>query len=114
MILCANKTKVSHGKTLNKENSALISFLPLKFQLCCIHLGSKRIFQYLLASTKKSAELSKAKSMQVSTNTPTPPIDPNGFVSSRKMEKVYIQYICLNLSTKSRFNILEFPPFPNI
>src|SRR5262245_34049355 len=114
MTLCANKTKVLHGKTLKEENSALISFLPLKFQLCHIHLGSKRIFQYLQASTKKSAELSKAKSMQASTSAPTPPIDPNSFASSRKMEKVFIQYICSNLSTKSRFNIPEFPLFPNI
>src|SRR5215510_12539883 len=107
MILCASRVKVSHGKTLNNENCAPISFLPLKFQLCRIHLGSKRIFQYLLASTKKSAELSKAKLMQASTSALIPPINPNGFVSSRKMEKVFVQYICSNPSAKYPFNTPE-------
>jgi hypothetical protein len=95
-----------YGTTPNEASLELTSSLLLNSPLSLIHLGFRKTFLSLLASTKKSARSSKEKWMPVSMKTPTPLTDRDGSVSSRKAVKPYESSTASNHSAPSPLDIL--------
>ena len=97
MISYASKMKVLLGTIRNAEVLEPISSHRLIFQSFRTLLGSRRIFRYLQAYTKKFAK-SYAKRLRLAfTNPQIRPIVRNGLWFLRKTEQAYSPFIVSNL-----------------
>ena len=78
------KMKALLGQTKSIDTFVKISFLQSKFQLYYINPRHSAISQFCQESTRKYVKLFAKSSMPESMNHPTPPIDCNSSVLSRK------------------------------